>query len=381
MNARLKWIMVVALAALLAVGSVFWRRDNTPEETSDAPQQEIDDRFTLSNVTLEQSNDQGQIIWRVEATRAIYSQDQQTAEIENPNGELYQDGEAIYRVSGDSGVVRQDGERILLSGNISATDLRSGAVLQGGELVWVPEEETLTIRKGLTGTHPDITIEARQAQVFSQDQRIELRGNVVAEVRDPRVRLSGDRLNWLTEEQRITSNRRVNVERLRGQGDETQVTDQLAGDQTNYRLDTQTLTMRNNVEMAVRNPVMDLVTDTLIWNLSDQLLTINSPLQANLRNGQVNLVGDRGEMDLETEIINLRGNVQATTRRNQSELRGDRLIWDNTTQEVEVIGNVFYRQTDPAMTTTAPRLTGTLNNQVFVMSGGRVVTEFIPSPQ
>jgi LPS export ABC transporter protein LptC len=373
--------MVVALAALLAVGSVFWRRDNTPEETSDAPQQEIDDRFTLSNVTLEQSNDQGQIIWRVEATRAIYSQDQQTAEIENPNGELYQDGEAIYRVSGDSGVVRQDGERILLSGNISATDLRSGAVLQGGELVWVPEEETLTIRKGLTGTHPDITIEARQAQVFSQDQRIELRGNVVAEVRDPRVRLSGDRLNWLTEEQRITSNRRVNVERLRGQGDETQVTDQLAGDQTNYRLDTQTLTMRNNVEMAVRNPVMDLVTDTLIWNLSDQLLTINSPLQANLRNGQVNLVGDRGEMDLETEIINLRGNVQATTRRNQSELRGDRLIWDNTTQEVEVIGNVFYRQTDPAMTTTAPRLTGTLNNQVFVMSGGRVVTEFIPSPQ
>jgi LPS export ABC transporter protein LptC len=372
---------VLTLTTLLAIGGASCRRGNTPEETSDAPQQEIDDRFTLDNVTLEQSNEQGQIVWRVEATRATYSQDQQTAEIENPDGELYQDGEAVYQVSGDSGVVRQDGERIILSGNINATDLRSGAVLQGGELVWVPEEETLTIRKGLTGTHPDITIEARQAQLFSQDQRVELQGNVVAEVRDPRVRLSGDRLNWLTEEQRITSNRRVNVERLRGQGDQTQVTDQLAGDQLNYRLDTQTLTMRNNVEMVVRNPVMDLVTDTLVWKINDQLLTINSPLEANLRNGQVNLTGNQGEMDLEQEIFRLRGNVQATTRRNQSQLRGDRLIWDNTTQEVEAIGNVFYTQADPAMTTTAPRLTGTLNNQVFVMSGGRVVTEFIPAQQ
>ncbi|TVQ19029.1 MAG: LPS export ABC transporter periplasmic protein LptC [Leptolyngbya sp. DLM2.Bin15] len=378
----LKWTALSAVVALVVAGGVFiYRRSDTPPEISDAPQQEIDDRFILNNVTLDQANENGETVWSMRATRAIYSPDQQTAEVENPEGELFQDGEAIYRVEGDRGVVQRDGRRITLRGNITATDLRTGAEMTGGELVWVPADDTMTIRNGLTGTHPDLTVEADQGQLFGRDQRVELTGNVTIEGREPRMKLTGESLEWQMEEQIVSSDRPVDVQRLQGQGERTRVTDQASSNEAEYRLAEQRLSMNGNVRMAMREPVMSLATESLVWEIENQLVTMNRPLNANLRNGQVLLQGDRGSMDLAQEIFDLRGSARATTRRNQSRLRGDRIVWDNGTQEVEAIGNVFYTQADPEMSSRAPRLVGTLEDQVFVMSGGRVVTEFIPGEQ
>lgn len=382
MKPWLKWTALSAVVALVVAGGVLiYRRGDAPPETSDAPQQEIDDRFILNNVTLDQADENGETVWSIRATRAIYSPDQQTAEVENPEGELFQDGEAIYRVGGDRGVVQRDGRRITLRGDITATDLRTGAEMTGGELVWVPEDETMTIRNGLTGTHPDLTVSAEQGQLFSRDQRVDLTGNVIIEGRDPQMKLTGERLEWQMEEQIVSSDRPVEIQRLQGQGERTRVTDQASSNRAEYRLAEQRLAMNGDVRMAMREPVMNLATESLIWEIENQQVTMNQPLNANLRNGQVLLQGDRGNMDLAQEIFDLRGSAQATTRRNQSRLRGDRIIWDNSTQEVEAIGNVLYTQADPEMSSRAPRLVGTLEDQIFVMSGGRVVTEFIPGEQ
>lgn len=382
MKPWLKWTALSAVVALAVAGGVLiYRRGNDPPAISDAPQQEIDDRFILNNVTLDQADENGETVWSIRATRAIYSPDQQTAEVENPEGELFQDGEAIYRVGGDRGVVQRDGRRITLRGDITATDLRTGAEMTGGELVWVPADETMTIRNGLTGTHPDLTVAAEQGQLFSRDQRVDLTGNVIIEGRDPRVKLTGESLEWQMEEQIVSSNRPVEIQRLQGQGERTRVTDQASSNRAEYRLAEQRLSMNGDVRMAMREPVMNLATESLIWEIENQQVTMNQPLNANLRNGQVLLQGDRGNMDLAREVFDLRGSAQATTRRNQSRLRGDRIVWDNATQEVEAIGNVLYTQADPEMSSRAPRLVGTLEDQIFVMSGGRVVTEFIPGEQ
>jgi LPS export ABC transporter protein LptC len=377
----LKWIALGAVVAGVVGGSIVFvlRRDNETPEVVDAPEQEIDNRLILNNVTLEETNDAGEVLWTVRATRAIYSPDRQTAEIENPEGELFQDGEPIYQVTGNRGVIQRDGQRLILRGDIAATDLRNGAVLEGGELVWVPEDDTMTIRQGLTGTHPDLAVEAEQARLFGREQRIELTGNVVMEGQDPRVKLSGEQLEWQVEQQLVSSDRPVEIQRLQGQGN--RVTDQASSDRAEYRIADQELVMNGTVRMAMRDPVISLATEFLRWDIANQRLSTNQPMTANLRNGQVVLRGDRGEMDLAQEQFDIRGNVQATTRRNRARLRGDRLIWDNATQEVEAIGNVFYTQADPQMSSRAPRLVGTLEDQVFVMSGGqggRVVTEFTP---
>ncbi|MEO1354137.1 MAG: LPS export ABC transporter periplasmic protein LptC, partial [Cyanobacteria bacterium J06635_15] len=55
------------------------------------------------DVTLEQPGEDGELRWKVHADEVIYSPDQQTAEIVNPDGELFQDGKVIYRVRADRG--------------------------------------------------------------------------------------------------------------------------------------------------------------------------------------------------------------------------------------------------------------------------------------
>lgn len=369
---------VPMLAAVLLVSGVSCRRGDRAQDNSDAPQQEIDDRFVLDNVNFEQANDEGETVWTVSASRATYSPDRQTAEIDNPQGELYQDGEPIFRVGGDRGVIRQDGERIILSGNISATDLRNGAVLEGGELIWVPEDDILTIREDLKLTHPDMNFEAGRAQFFGRDQRVELEQTVRAEAIDPQILMTGERLVWDIEEQQVVSDGAIEIQRFWGEGEEREITDQATAQRAEFKIDEQLLTLEDTVRIAVRSPVVTLATDALVWDIGNQIMTANSPLEANLRDGEVNLRGNRGRMDLGRQLFDLTGNVRATTSRNQSELEGDRLIWNNANQRIEVLGNVFYSQTNPTMYSQAPRLTGTLRNQVFVMDGGRVVTEFIP---
>ncbi|NET10097.1 MAG: LPS export ABC transporter periplasmic protein LptC, partial [Symploca sp. SIO2B6] len=45
------------------------------------------------------------------AKQATYSQDQKTALVNNPTGDLFQDGEVVLQVSAKSGEVKQDQTR------------------------------------------------------------------------------------------------------------------------------------------------------------------------------------------------------------------------------------------------------------------------------
>ncbi|MGB3199579.1 MAG: LPS export ABC transporter periplasmic protein LptC, partial [Nodosilinea sp.] len=74
--------------------------------------------LTLRDVTLEQPDEQGQMLWRVKGDEVTYSTDQQVAFITRPDGDLFQDGEVIYQVVADTGEVRENGSVILLRGNI-----------------------------------------------------------------------------------------------------------------------------------------------------------------------------------------------------------------------------------------------------------------------
>ena len=60
--------------------------------------EQIDPGLTLRDVTLEQQDDSGQLLWKVDADEVTYSANQEIANLVNPEGEFYQDGELLYRV-------------------------------------------------------------------------------------------------------------------------------------------------------------------------------------------------------------------------------------------------------------------------------------------
>jgi LPS export ABC transporter protein LptC len=336
--------------------------------------QEIKSDLTFRNVTLEQADEQGRPQWKVKADEVTYRQERAIAEVTHPKGELFQDGKAIYRIQGRRGEVRQDGERILLRGQIVATDLKSGAVFRGDRLEWIPETGILTVRNNLKADHPQIQIAATEAQLFSRDRRLEVTGGVDAVTKDPALRMQAERLTWLIDQQKVSSDRPVQVTRLFN----NQPTDTAQGARAAVDLKTRIATLEQSAQLNLQDPPIQVSSDSLIWDLAQETLTSNQPVTVIHQQQQVTLTANQGRMDIRQRIFYLTQNVRAVGQQNQSQLTTDRLTWTIPTQEVLAEGNVNYSQLNPPLKVQGPRAVGKLENQTIVVSGGGVVTEIIP---
>lgn len=336
--------------------------------------QNLESDLTFNNITLKQADDQGQTLWEIEADQATYSQDQQVAKVENPKGELFQDGKAIFRISAQGGEVQQNGEKVLLNGQIVATDLRDGTVLRGGQLEWRPQEDVLIVRDQLTASSPQLRVSASEARAYSRDRRVELVGKVVATSRDPALRLNAEQLTWRLADQRIVSDRRIQVQRLDG----NRVSDRAIADQADVNLKTKVATLRQNANLTLQDPPVQVGSNLLVWNLQDRTLVSNQPVTVQQRQQQITLTADQGRLDMNRRVVYLDRNVRAISQRNQSELDADSLTWNMGSQQVVAEGNVTYNQANPPLNLRGPRAVGRLQDQTVVVSGGRVVTEIIP---
>lgn len=348
--------------------------DKLAQDSSAA--QQIDTNLTFNNITIEQPDEKGQTLWKVKAKQAIYTPDKAIAKVKIPYGQLYQDGKPIYKVQANEGEVRKDGDRIFLRGDVVATDIRSGAVLRGEEMEWRPKRDMLVIRKNLRGTHPQLKMSADQATVFNRQRRVELVGHVVAIATDPALQMQGEMLVWKMEKKTITSALPIQIQRLKGK----QVTDNATSDKADVDLATKIVHLKQNARLILSDPAVRVTGSSLIWSLGDQILTADQPVTVFHQEQQVTLTADRGKMELTPKIAYLTGNVHANGQKNQSRLTSDTLRWDISTQNIVAEGNVIYDQTNPTVNLKGPRAVGKLQNQTIVVSGGRVVTEFIPQP-
>lgn len=376
-------IRLSSAVSLLLIGACFivlsgCRGERTTETEQaaqdDVVEQEIKSDLTFRDVTLEQADEQGRPQWKVKADEVTYRQDRAIAEVTRPKGELFQEGKAIYRIQGRKGEVRQDGKRILLRGQIVATDLKSGAVFKGDRLEWIPETGILTVRNNLKANHPQIRIAATEAQLFSRDRRLEVSGGVDAVTKDPALRLQAERLTWLIDEQNVSSDRPVQITRLLN----NQPTDTAQGARAAVNLKTRVATLEQNAQLNLQDPPLQVSSNSLVWDLAQETLTSNQPVTVIHRQQQVTLTADQGRMDIRQRIFYLTQAVRAVGQQNQSQLTTDRLTWTIPTQEVVAEGNVNYSQLNPPLKVQGPRAVGKLENQTIVVSGGGVVTEIIP---
>ena len=340
------------------------------------PDQEFEPGLTLRDVTLEQPDETGQLLWRVHGDKVTYSPDQQIAKIQNPDGELFQDGELVYRVKADTGEIYQQGKMIFLRGNIVATRVESDLVLRGNELEWRPEEDVLIVSDRVIGNHPQLTAAADQARLFNQEERLELAGEVIANTTaEPFLKLQTESLIWFMEQERVEGNDPLKVEHFQ----ENQITDWVYGDTGEVDLVNTIVTLNQNVQAELLELPLKITSDSLIWQVEEEALLLNQPVQVNHPDREVQVTANRAEMDLNQQIVRLFQDVQAVGRQDQSQLTADRMTWNVPTQEVLAEGNVDYRQVDPPVHLTGPEALGSLELQTIVVSGGRVITEITPN--
>lgn len=337
--------------------------------------QQIDNTLTFENITLEQADESGELVWEVFAESASYNENEEFAAVTNPDGQLFQKGEAIYEISGDRGQVYENGQRIVLRGNVEVVDLRTEAVLKGEEMEWQPEEQILTVRRNFQVTHPEMRLSAREGRLYDLEQRLELEGRVIARTRqEPTLVLRSTALTWLMAEERVRSDRPIEVRRLRND----RVTDIASGQRANVNLATNQVVLQGNAQIAMEDPMSQVNSAELIWNIDREILRSNQRLRLLQPRQQLNITANQGQLNIDTRILNMQGNVEAIAQRNQSTLTSDNLVWNLASQEFRATGNVNYRQPEPQMAVNGPTANGRLQNQTIVISGGRVISEIVP---
>lgn len=341
--------------------------------------QELENSLIFNDVTLEQVDEEGHLLWKVEAKEATYSRDEKIAIVHHPNSELYQDGTLAFQVTAQKGEIHQDGKKIFLKGEIMATAVADGAILRGEELEWSPQEDILIVRNNLTGTHPQLEASAAEARVFSRTRRMELLGDVSATTKSPKLQMQTEKLVWQMQEQKIMGDRPIKIDRYEGE----KVTGKAVANASLVDLKANTLTLKQDAKLTISEPPVQVTSESMTWNLatetiaSDKLVKIDYPQQ------QVTLTGDKGQLDLQKQIASLVGNVRGIGESNQSQLKADKITWDIASEEMAAEGNVNYSQVDPPLNLKGAKAFGRLPDQNIVVtsdnkSGQRVVTEIIP---
>lgn len=376
----IKMLLLILVASIL--GLVACSRENQTakklaQDTADTAKN-LDANLTFKNVILEQADDKGRLWWKVKANQAEYSKDQKNAQIYNPDGELFQDGKVVYKIKATTGEVQQDGQKILLRGDIIATAIQDGAVLKGKELEWRPKEDKLIVRNNLTGTHAKLDAKAAEAHVFSRARRMELFGQVVAVAKDPPLQMRGEHLIWEMAKEIVISDKPIQIDRYK---DANNITDRALGKTGQVNLKAKIATLKDNAQITLLEPPIQAFSNSLVWNLDGKKLVSDTPVQVIHRQQPMTVSGNKGWMDLEKKVFYLTGNVIGTETKRQAKMTADRMTWLLPTQEVAADGNVIYQQADPPLNLNGPKAFGKLQDQTIVITGdtgGSVITNIIP---
>lgn len=333
---------------------------------------------TLFDFTVEQPDEVGRPVWKVTAKQGRYTTEKQVALVENPSGELFQDGKVVYQIKADKAEIQQDGKQLFLKGKIVATDPLNGVVLQGNELEWRPKEDLLIVRNQLNGSHKQLQAVAQEARVKTRSQRIEFSGGVIANSLESQLQMRTEHLFWQIKQQKLIGDRPVQFFRYKN----NQVTDRGKGDTAEVNLKTKIATVNKNAQIDIQDPPMQIASDSMTWDLNAEIVNTNSPVRVFHRAENVIVTANQGQMKIPQKIVYLTGKVNAVGQRSQT-LISKTLTWYLDRKLVEAQGDVTYKQVDPPLTFNGDKAIGNLQTENIVVNGGgssgnRVVTEIIP---
>lgn len=396
-----RWYRWTAIAATVIVLIVAVRTCNSSRNLADqTPGGTIEAELKLQTVTLEQPDENGNLLWRLKAQSVTYSPDNQRAELTGLEGEFFQAGETIYTVTADEGEVLQNGETLFLRGNLVAKSPEDELTLEGEKLKWQPKQDLLVMgnfederlaeeappsssqaldRAPVTGFNPQIEAAAQVATVSSKENRVNLTGEVVAKSKEaPWMTFASDQLTWLTQQELIKTSEPLKVEQYAGKDYKT-VTDRLVGNAGEVQLAENIVTVNDGVQLDSLTQPLIVRSEQAIWDLAAQTVALNQPVNLEQPERKITASASRANLDLAKEVVYLIGNVRASGEKNDARLAADRVTWQTTTQAVEAEGNVSYQQAaNPEVTMTGPRAVGNFEEGTLAVTGGEsgeVVTE------
>lgn len=369
-----RYVSVILTIAMLGIGSC---RSPKQPQPSPTPTTTIEPKLELDNLSFEQVDKQGKPLWKVRAKRGVYTPDRKRAKVTNLDGELYQDGKIIMRIAAKTGEVQQEGEKVILRGDVVTTETRNNLILIGQEVEWLPKADLLMIRDRVQANQPKFQVNANEGKYFTRKQQMDLSGKITVLSSDPRLAMQTEHLLWQVKDRTVIGDRFTQIQRYQG----NQITAKVTANRFSTALDRQIINLQGKVQLNAINPLIQVNGESFVWNLQREIVTADRPLTILHQQQAVTFNANAGELDLQASTATLTGNARGVATRNQAKLGADRLFWQIASQQIVGTGNVVYQQISPLIKFTGTRGVGKLQDQSIVVSSDskqRVQTEFIP---
>ena len=369
-----RYISVILTISMLGIGSCRAPKKPQPSPT---PTTTIEPKLELENLSFEQVDKQGKPLWKVRAKQGVYTPDRKRAKVTNLDGELYQDGKIIMRIAAKTGEVQQEGEKVILRGDVVTKETRNNLILTGQEVEWLPKADLLIIRDRVQANQPKFQVNANEGKYLTRKQQMDLSGKITVLSSDPRLAMQTEHLLWQVKDRTVIGDRSTQIQRYQG----NQITATVTANSFSTALDRQIINLQGKVQLNAINPLIQVNGESFVWNLEREIVTADRPLTILHQQQAVTFNANAGELDLKASTATLTGNARGVATRNQAKLGADRLFWQIASQQIVGTGNVVYQQISPLIKFTGTRGVGKLQDQSIVVSSDskqRVQTEFIP---
>ena len=364
------------ISSLLLTGCV----SEQPASTVQSPP------FVFRSLKLEQKNKQGVMDWSLNSPEARYELTRRLVRAREPVGVLYRNGKPSFTVRSDLALVVNDGEQILLEGDVRLQQLNGSKLLiQGDRLRWRPEQGRLLIEQRPRATEKDSRISASEAELLQQTNDLTLKGVVLLErwsntsgPSNPDTTLRTGIAQWNLDSGLLSAVGPVLAQRRDREGT---VLEQLQG--RALQGNTQAGDLMIQAPVVMRMPRQKGVLQALdtTWNFRTQTVRTEKPFEAELGNTRIDGQSFQAELEKTTVVVNGDCRIQQPGE----SLNARTCRWNWGTEEVLAEGNVRLRRDDNEQMTRAGRLFGQVGDQgriTFTAPGGKVQSQLrVPSEQ
>jgi LPS export ABC transporter protein LptC len=131
--------------------------------------------FVFRALDLRQQDLLGRPGWTLTSPEARYDLDSRIARADQPRGTIFRDGQPAYRLTASSGTVLNDGQLVLLEGNIRLEQLGVRPLLiQASRARWSPRRNLLELDRHPEAFDGSNRISSRRARYLFDQQKLEV---------------------------------------------------------------------------------------------------------------------------------------------------------------------------------------------------------------